>query len=232
MKGNKFSGQYTKPRAVCGWLWCWLSWSVLPWPGLVLYAKDRQGGGSGGAPSRHTGSERRLSHVSPFVYVLIHTALCLPTSAACKSFLCFGISQICFFIFRDFRTAKNSAKVSLLSCTYVLMSPAACHLVHRGPHMANSSVSSFLTDTKQTCKNSDPPWVQDVKILRCWDPQTFRYLDARMPRYVFQTRMWCFHENSNRNSVMERWIHMCSVLRHKTSIYNIYLLIFLSKQEY
>ena len=95
--------------------------------------------------------------------------------------------------------------------------------------MANSSVSSFLTDTKQTCKNSNPPWVQDVKILRCWDPQTLRYLDARMPRYVFQTWMWCFHENSNRNSIMERWIHMCSVLWHKTNIYNVYLLIFLSK---
>ena len=138
---------------------------------MVLYAKDRQGGGSGGgAPSRHTGSERRLSHVSPFVYVLIHTALRLPTSPACKSFPCFGISQICFFIFQDFRTAKNSVKAImkyLLTCTYVLMSPAACHLVHRGPHMANSSVSSFLTDTKRTCKNSDPPWVQDVKILRC-----------------------------------------------------------------
>ena len=71
--------------------------------------------------------------------------------------------------FRISRQPKNSVKAImkyLLTCTYVLMSPAACHLVHRGPHMANSSVSSFLTDTKQTCKNSDPPWVRDVKILR------------------------------------------------------------------
>ena len=111
--------------------------------------------------------------------------------------------------FRISGQPKNSVKAImkyLLTCTYVLISPATYHLVHRWPHMANSSVSSFLTDTKQTCKNSNPPWVQDVKILRCWDAQTFRYLDARMPRYVFQTRMRCFHENSNRNSVMERWM--------------------------
>ena len=89
----------------------------------------------------------------------------------------FGISQICLFIFQDFSDvfihisgfldSQKFSQVNLLSCTYVLMSPATYHLVHRGPHMANSSVSSFLTDTKQTCKNSDPPWVQDVKILRC-----------------------------------------------------------------
>ena len=84
-----------------------------------------------------------------------------------RVFRVLGFLRYVFFIFQGFLTAKNSVKVSLLSCTYVLMSPAACHLVHRGPHMANSSVSSFLTDTKRTCKNSDPPWVQDVKILRC-----------------------------------------------------------------
>ena len=94
---------------------------------------------------------------------------CQPLPLA-RVFRVLGFLRYVSSYFRISRQPKNSVKAImkyLLTCTYVLISPATYHLVHRGPHMANSSVSSFLTDTKQTCKNSNPPWVQDVKILRC-----------------------------------------------------------------
>ena len=52
-----------------------------------------------------------------------------------------------------FRISRQPKIQSKSTCYLALMSmsPAAYHLVHRRPHMANSSVSSFLTDTKQTC---------------------------------------------------------------------------------
>ena len=122
---------------------------------VVVLHQDTQGQSDASARCPHSSMS---SYTPPCAYQPLPLA---------RVFRVLGFLRYVFFIFQGFLTAKNSVKVSLLSCTYVLMSPAACHLVHRGPHMANSSVSSFLTDTKQTCKNSDPPWVQDVKILRC-----------------------------------------------------------------
>ena len=116
-----------------------------------------------------TQGQSDASPTCPHSSMSSYTPSCVPTSAACESCV-LGFLRYVSSYFRISGQPKNSVKAImkyLLTCTYVLISLATYHLVHRGPHMANSSVSSFLTDTKQTCKNSDPPWVQDVKILRC-----------------------------------------------------------------